>query len=56
MSTTEEKLNSLLKAVSDITSSQQENQCDLDDKLKKLEKDVAAAQQDTMECTLRKAK
>ena len=56
MMTTEEKLDSLLKAVSDLTSSQQENQRDLDDKLKKLEKDVAAAQQDATERALRKAK
>ena len=56
MTTTEEKLDSLLKAVSDLKSSQQENQCDLDDKLKKLEKDVAAAQQDATERALRKAK
>ena len=56
MSTTEEKLDSLLKAVSDLSNSQQDNQCDLDAKLKKLEKDVAAAQQDETERALRKAK
>ena len=51
MSTTEEKLDSLLKAVSDLSNSQQDNQRDLDAKLKKLEKDVAAAER-----ALRKAK
>ena len=56
MSTTEEKLDTLLKAVSDLTNSQQDNQRKLDAKLKKLEKDVAAAQQDATECALRKAK
>ena len=52
MSTTEEKLDSLLKTVSDLKDSQH----DLDTKLKKLEKDVAAAQQDATERALRKAK
>ena len=56
MSTTEEKLDSLLKAVSDLKDSQQDSQRDLYTKLKKLEKDVAAAQQDATERALRKAK
>ena len=51
MSTTEEKLDSLLKAVLDLSNSQQDNQHDLDAKLKKLEKDMAAAQQDATERT-----
>ena len=56
MSTTEEKLDSLLKAVSDLKDSQQDSQRNLNTKLKKLEKDAAAAQQDATERALRKAK
>ena len=55
MSTTEEKLDSLLKAVLDFKDSQQDSQRDLDTKLKKLKKDMAAVQQDTTEHALRKA-
>ena len=54
MSTTEEKLDSLLNAVLDLKDSQQDSQRNLDIKLKKLEKDVAAAQ-DVTENALRKA-
>ena len=44
MLSTEEELNAVIRPVADFTESQKTNQCDLDTKLKKLEKDVAMVQ------------
>ena len=56
MSSTEEKLNAFIKSVADLTESQKTNQYKLDTKLKKLEKDVAAAQEDATERAIKRAK
>ena len=56
MTFTEEKLDTLLRSVAALTESQATNQCELDAKLKKLEKDVAAAQEDATERALKRAK
>ena len=56
MSSTEEKLDALIRCVADLTDSQNANQRKLDIKLKKLEKDVAAAQEDATEKAIKRAK
>ena len=56
MSSTEEKLDSLIRSVATLTENQRTNQCDLDAKLRKLEKDVTAAQEDATERALKRAK
>ena len=56
MSSTEEKLDTLIKSVADLTRSQKTHQRDLDLKLKKLEKDVTAAQEDATERAIKRAK
>ena len=56
MSSTEEKLDALIKSVADLTKSQKTHQRDLDIKLKKLEEDVATAQEDATERAIKRAK
>ena len=56
MSSTEEKLDALISSVANLTVKQKANQRDLDTKLKKLEKDVAAVQADATEQALKRAK
>ena len=56
MSSTEEKLDGLIRAVASLVKNQKTHQHDLDDKLKKLEKDVTAAQAEATERALKKAK
>ena len=56
MSSTEEKLDGLIRSVASIVENQKTHQRDLDDKLKKLEKDVTAAQAEATERALKKAK
>ena len=55
MSSTEEKLDGLIRAVASLVENQKTHQRDLDDKLKKLE-DVTAAQAEATERALKKAK
>ena len=49
MSSTEEKLDALIESVAALAERQKANQRDLDNKLKTLEKDVAAANEDATE-------
>ena len=56
MLSTEEKLDGLIRAVASLVENQKTHQRDLDDKLKKLEKDVTAAQAEATEQALKKAK
>ena len=56
MTSTEEKLDTLLRSVAALMENQATNQRKLDAKLKKLEKDIAAAQEDATEHALKKAK
>ena len=56
MSSTEEKLDALIKSLADLTRSQKTHQRDLNIKLKRLEKDVAAAQEDATERAIKRAK
>ena len=49
MSSTEEKLDALIRSVADLTERQKANQSDLNNKLKRLEKDVAAVNEDATE-------
>ena len=55
-SSTEEKLDGLIRAVASLVENQKTHQSDLDDKPKKLEKDVTAAQAEATERVLKKAK
>lgn len=56
MSSTEEKLDALIESVAALAERQKANQRDLDNKLKTLEKDVAAANEDATERALKRAK
>ena len=56
MSSTEEKLDALIRSVADLTERQKANQSDLNNKLKRLEKDVTAANEDATERALKRAK
>ena len=56
MSSTEEKLDALIRSVADLTERQKANQSHLSNKLKSLEKDVAAANEDATERALKRAK
>ena len=56
MSSTKEKLDALIKSVADLNKSQKTHQRDLDIKLKKLEEDIAAAQEDATERAIKSAK
>ena len=53
---TEEKLDNLIKSVATLTEIQRASQRELDDKLKKLEQDVATAQEDATERAIKRAK
>ena len=56
MLSTEEKLDGLIRAVASLVENQKTHQSDPDNKLKKLEKDVTAAQAEATERVLKKAK
>ena len=56
MSSTEEKLDGLIRSVASLVENQKTHQRDLDDKLKKLEKDITAAQAEATERALKMAK
>ena len=49
MASTDEKLDELIRCVADLKKSHEESQKDLDGKLKKLEDDFTATQQDVTE-------
>ena len=49
MSSTEEKLDNLIRSVTALTEGQKDSKRELDEKLKKLEHDVATAQEDATE-------
>ena len=49
MSSTEEKLDNLIRSVAALTESQKDSKRELNKKLKKLEHDVATAQEDVTE-------
>ena len=53
---TEEKLDNLIKSVATLTEIQRASQRELDEKLKKLEQDVATAQEDATERAIKRAK
>ena len=56
MSSTEEKLDALIRSMADLKKSHDESRLKLDEKLKKLEEDVAATQEDVTERMLRQAR
>ena len=56
MSSTEEKLDNLIRWVADFTECHKMSQQELDKKLKKLEQDVATAQEDTTKQAIKQAK
>ena len=56
MASTEEKLDALIESVAALAERQKANQYDLDNKLKTLEKDVAAVNEDATERALKRAK
>ena len=55
MSSTEEKLHTLIESVAALAKRQKANQRDLDNKLKTLEKDVAVANEDATERASKRA-
>ena len=56
MLSTEEKLDNLIKSVAALTDCQKTSQQELDEKLKKLEHDVATAHEDATERAIKWAK
>ena len=56
MASTEEKLDNLIKSVADLTECHKATQRELDEKLKKLEQDIATAQEDATERAIKRAK
>ena len=56
MSSTEEKLDNLINSVAALTECHKTSQRELDEKLKKLEQDVATAQEDATERAIKRAK
>ena len=56
MSSTEEKLDNLIQSVATLTEYQKTSQRELDEKLKKLEQDVATAQEDATKQAIKRAK
>ena len=56
MSSMEEKLDDLIRSVAALTEGQRDSKRELDEKLKKLEHDVATAQEDATERAIKRAK
>ena len=56
MSSTEEKFDSLIRSVAVLTECQKDSKRELDEKLKKLEHDVASGQEDATERAVKRAK